>query len=262
MKIAIITGASSGMGKEFAVQIASRYRRLQEIWVIARRKDKLDSLAEELEKQYNVTVRVFALDLTKESAIEELKSHLTKAKADVKILVNSAGFGKIGSFQDSIRQEQADMVQLNCQSLVSVTSVVLPFMSRNSRIIQLASTAAYLPQPYFAVYAATKSFVYSFSKSLNEELKGQEIYVTAVCPGPVKTEFFDVAETHARRATYKQFFMYNAKDVVNKALLDSAAGLSESICGLSMYALKVICKLVPHSFLLQLMARFYKRGES
>lgn len=260
MKIAIVTGASSGMGKEFAQQIARRYSGLQEIWVIARRKEKLDALAEEIERTYSVSVKVLALDLTKDVAIEQLNRELAKAEANVKLLVNSAGFGKIGCFKDGVRREQAEMVRLNCEALVAVTSVVLPFMSRNSRIIQLASTAAYLPQPYFAVYAATKAFVYSFSKALNKELKAQEIYVTAVCPGPVKTEFFHVAETHARRAAYKKYFMYDAKDVVTKALMDSAAGFSESICGISMQGLKAICKLIPHDFLLEMMARFYKRG--
>lgn len=249
MKIAIVTGASSGMGQEAVIQIADRFSGIDEIWMVARRKENMDAL----KGQVPVTLRSFGLDLTKDEDIRQLAAALKEAKPDVKLLINSAGFGKIGFIGELDLASETGMVRLNCEALCAVTHIVLPFMSKNSRIIQFASSAAFLPQPKFAIYAATKSFVLSYSRALGAELKHRGICVTAVCPGPVKTEFFDIAETTGEIPLYKKLVMANSRNVVKKALRDSMMGKSISVYGFMMKAFYVLSKLVPHEWLLAVM---------
>lgn len=250
MKVAIVSGASSGMGRETAVQLADRFGGLNEIWLIARRMNRLD----ELEECLPVSVRKFDLDLTVPEQRMRLEEALKVQHPDVKILVNASGYGKIGRVGSVSLEEEIGMPDLNCTALCAVTHMVLPYMSRNSRIIQFASSAAFLPQPGFAIYAATKSFVLSYSRALNEELRGREITVTAVCPGPVRTEFFDIAETTGKIPLYKQLTMANPKKVVKLAIRDSSMGKTVSVYGPLMKVFRILCKIVPHSLILKLMA--------
>ena len=172
MKIAVITGASSGMGRETVLQLSDHFPGFDEMWVIARREERLKELAAQC-------------------PVRLLESALRACSPDVKYLVNAAGFGKIGPVGSIASGDETGMVRVNCEALVAVTHLVLPYMTHNSRILMFASAASFLPQPDFAVYAATKAFVLSYSRALNEELKDRDIAVTAVCPGPVRTEFFD-----------------------------------------------------------------------
>lgn len=249
MKIAIVTGGSSGMGREFIMQIADRFSGIGEIWAIARRK----SAMEELSSLVPVRLCTFALDLTDEESLAQLQELLEREKPEVKWLVNAAGYGKIGHIGSVSLAEEAGMVELNCKALCEVTHVVLPYMTKNSRIVQFSSTAAFLPQPNFAIYAATKSFVLSYSRALNEELRPRGIYVTAVCPGPVKTEFFDIAETTGVIPFYKSIVMADAKKVVRLALRDSMMGKPVSVYGPVMKLVRFLCKVLPHGLILQLM---------
>jgi len=247
MKIAIITGASSGMGRETAVQIADRFGGIEEIWLIARRKERL----EELDGRLPVKIRCFGMDVTSPDEREALKEALEEENPDVKFLVNAAGFGKIGKVGDLDLETECGMIRLNCEALCAMTHMVLPYMSQNSRIIQYASSAAFLPQPKFAIYAATKAFVLSYSRALGEELRSREIYVTAVCPGPVETEFFDIAETTGSIPLYKRLVMANPRKVVALGLRDSMMGKSVSVYGLTMKAFRILSKMVPHELLLK-----------
>ncbi len=249
MKIAIITGASSGMGRETAVQLSDRFGGLSEIWIAARRGDRLDALEDVLP----VPVRKFAIDLTKPDELNVLSEALRAAKPDVRILVNASGYGKIGPAGGVPLEEETGMVRLNCEALLAVTHIALPYMGRGGRILQYASSAAFLPQPGFAVYAATKAFVLSYSRALNEELKSRGIRVTAVCPGPVKTEFFSIAETTGKMPLYKRLTMANASRVVKLAVRDSAMGKTVSVYGPVMKAFRLICKIAPHGLLLNAM---------
>lgn len=249
MKIAIVTGASSGMGRETAIQLADRFGGLSEIWLVARREERL----KELEQQIPVPVRIFAIDLTKKEELEQLTQALKETKPEVKFLVNASGYGKIGRVGAVSLAEETGMVALNCEALCAVTHLVLPFMCRNSRIIQYASAASFLPQPGFAVYAATKSFVLSYSRALNEEVKARGIKVTAVCPGPVKTEFFTVAEMTGKIPLYKRFTMANPVKVVRLAIRDSVMGKSVSVYGPVMKAFWVLAKEVPHELIFKVM---------
>ncbi len=247
MRIAVITGASSGMGRESAIQLADRYGRyLDEIWLIARRKEKMEIL----KSRISVPLRLFPADLTEPARLDDLKRALKEEKPRVLFLVNAAGYGKIGPVGSLPLETEVGMVRLNCQALCAVTHLVLPYVADNGRIIQYASAAAFLPQPRFAIYAATKAFVLSYSRALNSELKDRRICVTAVCPGPVKTEFFDVAGFSGQIAVYKRLSMADPVRVVRKALLDSAAGKSVSVYGPMMLVLFFFAKLLPHSLIL------------
>lgn len=252
MRIAIVTGASSGLGRESVIQIADRFASLDEIWVIARRQNRLD----ELEEQVPVRIRKLALDLTQEEDLKSLASCLEEIKPEVKWLINAAGFGKIGKVGQVDLTASTDMIDCNCRALCSVTQMVLPYMSGNSRIIQYASSAAFLPQPGFAVYAATKAFVVSYSRALHEELKPRDICVTAVCPGPVRTEFFDIAEETGSVAIYKKLVMANPKKVTAKALNDSMMGKTVSVYGIVMKLFRILAKILPHQWMLNAMALF------
>ncbi len=244
--IALITGASSGMGREFAKIIDQKLTSIDEIWIVARRAQRLETLSEELSKDSKIIVG----DLSDLSGIDIIEQELLKEKPNVKMLVNCAGFGKIGHVDKSDVKEQSDMVSLNCTALTRLTRVALDYMDYNSRIINIASVAAFIPQPDFAVYAASKSYVLSFSRALNSELKSRDIYVTAVCPGPADTEFFDIAETQKGRVWYKNMFMVKCENVVKQAFYDSIHKKEMSIYGIPMKALYVVSKIIPHRFLI------------
>ena len=247
--IVIITGASSGIGEEFAMQIDAHLRKTDEIWLIARSRDKLERLG----KRMRNNTRVLAMDLTSEAQIERLADMLLDNDCVVRMLVNCAGYGLIGDFSSMSAEEQLGMIRLNCEALTNVTHCCIPFMRKNSRIIQLASSAAFVPQPGFAVYAASKSYVNSFSLALRQELKSIGIQVTSVCPGPVDTPFFDRAESTGSIMGVKKYLMVKRELVVKKALRDACLKRPKSVYSYPIQAFEVLCKLVPHSILIPLI---------
>lgn len=247
MKTAIITGASSGMGWESAIEIADRFEKIQEIWLIARRQDRLERLAQELA----VPTRIFPLDLCDGPSLNRLEETLKKEQPEVKFLINAAGYGKTGQVGEHPLEEETGMVALNCQALCAVTHLVLPYMTRNSRILQFSSGAAFSPQPGFAIYAATKAFVLSYSQALGQELKSRKIVVTAVCPGPVRTAFHQDLK---QLPVYKRLAMADPKKVVKAAVRDSLMGKSVSVYGFSMKAFHLAGKVLPHRLILEVMA--------
>lgn len=249
MRVAIVTGASSGMGREFVLQIGALYKNLDEIWVIARRKENLERVAE----QSRLPLRIFDGDLLKKPVYKNFCKALCEETPDIRMLVNAAGFGRSGSVEEISMQRkriQTDMVDLNCRALTRMTLLCLPYMHPGSRIINLASAAAFCPQPYFAVYAATKSYVLSFSRSLGEELKTRGITVTAVCPGPVDTPFFAVSGKPQN--FLKELTMAQPGPVVHQALKDSRKRKELSIYGLPMKLTYAGTKLLPHKLLLRI----------
>lgn len=254
MNIAIITGASSGLGREFARQI-DRTWELDEIWLIARRENRLKELSEELK----TPSQIFPLDLTDRENIQLLAHQLEKQNVFVRLLVNSSGYGKFGNYQQVPLQSNADMIDLNCRSLVEMTQSVLPFMQNGAQIIEIASVASFFPLPYMSVYAASKAFVLSYSRALNQELKPKGISVTALCPYWVKTEFIDVAKIHASATSVTRFpLITNASDVVSRAL--KAAGKGRDLCtyGVADKMLRAIGKLLPHSFIMKVWIKLQK----
>lgn len=246
MKIAIVTGASSGMGREFARYIAAE-EYLDELWIIARRSERLKDLKDEIEgNSGDLRVRPITLDLTKEESIDRLQEGLAKYRPNVKMLVNASGFGKYGTYQDLTRQEISQMIDLNCKALVNVTYAVLPYMKKGGRVLMLGSASAFQPLPEFNMYASTKAFVVHFSRALNVELKSRRISVTCVCPGYVRTEFFQVAQDTKNPHTCRNFKpMYEPERVVEKALADSKKGRDLSVLGMDTKFKRLSGKLLP-----------------
>lgn len=249
MKTVIITGASSGLGEEFAKQIKNKYSDIESFWLIARRKEKLEALAKILGKD-----RCFCLplDLTDEASYDELSKILADTKPEVEILVNSAGFGKMGLFSDTDIKQSTSQIDLNCKALVAVTALVLPYMQKGAQIINIASIASFAPNPRLTVYSSTKSFVYSFSIGLREELKQIGINVLAVCPGPMDTEFLGVANIFT--GSSKMFDTIPHIDpakVVKKSLKKSAK--KKAVCtNLLFYKFyHLLSKLLPRTLLVK-----------
>ena len=198
------------------------------------------------------------MDITSSDCTVELTKALLEGTVCIRMLINCAGHGIMGDVAQLTPQELSGMVRLNCEALTTVTSCCIPYMKRGSRIIQLASSAAFLPQPGFAVYAATKSYVLSFSRALSEEFRKAGICVTGVCPGPVDTPFFEIAEQYSQTLAIKKFTMITADKVVSKALRDSYHKKTMSVCSLPIQAFAIASKLLPHQVILWIM-RFIKR---
>ena len=187
-KIAVITGASSGMGRRFA-ETVREFGVFDEIWAIARRLDRL----EELKETAPFPVRPIALDLTDPASFDTYASLLKEESAEVGLLVNASGYGKFDAVEKLSMEDDLGMIDLNCRALTAMTKLVLPYMHNGGRIIEIASVAAFQPIPYINVYGASKAFVLSFSRALNREVKKRGIQVLALCPFWTKTAFFDRA---------------------------------------------------------------------
>lgn len=258
MNIAIVTGASSGMGKEFVLQL-SGYVQVDEIWVIARRTQAL----EELKSQVSVAVRPIGLDLCREESFEAYQKLLEEEKPNVKLLVNAAGFGKFGSFEKVPLLDDCRMLDLNCKALVVMTRLTLPYMHAGSHILQLDSLSAFQPVPYITTYGATKAFVLSYSRAINRELKGRGIRVMAMNPGWVKTEFFNHA--FATNNSEVQYFdrLYEAKDVVATGLKDLYKTKKDvSIHGFPVKAQVLLVKLLPHKLVMGIWMNQQKKPKN
>lgn len=254
MNIAIITGASSGIGMEFAFQMDEHFESIDEFWFVARSRDKMEDISKALRHR----VRILAMDITNEAQLDRLEDTVRDKNAVVRMLISCAGYGIMGNFAQQGLKEELGMIRLNCEALTGITHRLIPYMRRGSRIIQLASCAAFLPQPDFAVYAATKAYVLSFSRALCEELKPFGIYVTGVCPGPVDTPFFDTAERNGTTLKIKKYTMVSAEKVVRCALHDSYRKKPVSVCSVPIKAFHVLSKATPHGFILDIMSLMKK----
>ena len=242
MKIAIVTGASSGMGREFVLQL-NQYVQVDEIWVIARRQEALESLKAEV----STPVRAVFLDLLNEQSFETFAALLEAEKPDIRLLVNAAGFGKFGSFENISSDDDCRMIDLNCKALVMMTRLCIPYMPAGSHILQLDSLSAFQPVPYITTYGATKAFVLSYSRAMNRELKDRGIRMMAMNPGWVKTEFFNHAcQTNDKVQYYDR--LYEADFCVAYALKDLYRSKKDySIHGFPVRMQVRLVKLLPHS---------------
>lgn len=252
MNIGVITGASSGIGKEFALRLTEKHN-FDELWLIARRADKLQELASELKTK----VRVLSLDLTKTESIDEYSRELESAGARVTVLVNASGFGRFGAFSDISLSDMMEMTDLNSKALMAMTYATLPYMDKGGEIYQMGSLSSFQPIPYIGVYAASKAYVLSFSRALNRELKVRGIKCMAICPGWVRTDFFDRAATDNTIVYYNRFC--TAHQVVQRALSDMAKGRDVSICSYQTRALVLLTKLLPHRIVMSIWCRQQKK---
>ncbi len=258
MNIAIVTGASSGMGKEFVLQL-TQYVQVDEIWAVARRKGAL----EKLQAESSVPVRPVVLDLCDSVSFKEFETLLQAEQPNVKLLVNAAGFGKFGDFRNIPLEEDLRMIELNCSALVAMTRITLPYMHEGSHILQLDSLSAFQPVPYITTYGATKAFVLSYTRAINQELKPRGIRVMSMNPGWVKTEFFN----HAFQTNHSevQYFdrLYEAKDVVATGLHDLYKTKKDmSIHGFPVKFQVFLVKLVPHSLVMKIWLRQQRKPKN
>ena len=258
MKIAIVTGASSGMGRQFVLQLKD-YVQVDEIWAIARRKEALEAL----EEQCGVKVRPISLDLCEEESFRTMEKLLAEEKPDVKLLVNAAGFGKFGAYHKVSLTDESRMIDLNCKALLLMTRIVIPYMAPGSHILQLDSLSAFQPVPYITTYGATKAFVLSYSRSMNRELKSKGIRVMAMNPGWVKTEFFSHAfQTNEGEVQYFDR-LYEAEDVVRTGLKDLYHSRKDySVHGFPVKFQVFLVKLVPHRFVMDIWLNQQKKAKN
>ena len=259
MEIAIVTGASSGMGRQFVLQL-SQYVKVDEIWVIARREEALKTLKEEV----SVPVRTIALDLCKEESFLQYASLLEAEKPNVKLLVNAAGFGKFGDFDKVSLDDDCRMLDLNCKALVAMTRLTIPYMAAGSHILQLDSLSAFQPVPYITTYGATKAFVLSYTRALNAELKPRGIRCMAMNPGWVKTEFFNHA-CQTNEDNRVQYFnhLYEADAVVATGLRDLYRREKDySVHGFPVRMQVRLVKLLPHSLVMKVWLNQQKKPKN
>ncbi len=251
MKIAVITGASSGIGREFFEQLDSHpaYADVEEIWVIARRAEKLA----ELESVCGRNVRVLALDLSKKESIKEYANELERTNSYVRVLVNASGFGKFHEFESMSIDDAYDMIALNSASLTAMVHATLPYMGNGCEIYNMGSLSSFQPVPYIAVYGASKSYVLSFSRAIGRELRDRGIKVMAVCPGWVRTDFFDRAVSDNTITYYNRF--YDADEVVRRAIYDMRRGKDVSVCGLPIRLQVLAVKLLPHKLVMNIWCK-------
>ena len=259
MKIAIVTGASSGMGREFVLQLPG-FVQVDEIWAIARRKEALESLKAEA----SVPVRPVPLDLLQEESFASFAKLLEAEQPEVKLLVNAAGFGKFGAYHKVDILDDSRMIDLNCKALLLMTRLCIPYMQPGSHILQLDSLSAFQPVPYITTYGATKAFVLSYSRAMNQELKAKGIRVMAMNPGWVKTEFFRHAfQTNGDGEV--QYFnrLYEARDVVATGLKDLYHSRKDySIHGLPVKLQVLGVKILPHSIIMRIWLNQQKTAKN
>ena len=241
--IAVVTGAASGMGREFSLTIKDNYS-VSEIWAI----DKDSVSLKELKKESDIPIREIVLDLTKEDSFSKYKKMLEEEKPDIGLLINAAGYGIFDSVKETDYKLNTGMIELNALGLTKMTLLSIPYM-KEGKIINFASMAAFQPIPYINIYAATKAYVLSFSRSLNRELKNDNIQVMAVCPFWTKTKFFDTAVTR-NKVVKKYVVMYNPSDVIKKAWKDLKKKKDYSAYGFVTKFQILLTKILPHRFVM------------
>ena len=241
-RVAIITGASSGLGREFARQI-DQLQQVDELWLIARNTDALRELAGELDTP---AIPIVA-DLASKAGITAVKQRLADFEPDVRYLVNAAGFGKFGDWQSIPDDDIDSMIDLNCRGLVDMTHAALPHMGRGAHIVQVASAAGFVPLPHMNVYAATKAFVLRYTRALRWELHGTGITATALCPTWVKTGFEKVARDSDGAGDVGHLLgEQKASTVVSRALAANKLHMAVACASPQSFALRLIGKVVPN----------------
>ena len=244
MKIAVITGASSGMGREF-VYALDRDEEFDELWVIARREERLSALQEKCRAK----LRPIVLDLQKRESYGVYQALLEQEKPEIAVLVNAAGFGLFGAFMDMDMNRQLDIIDLNSRALTAMCYMSVPYMAKGSRIYNMGSMSSWQPVPYINVYGASKAYVLNFSRALGVELKDRGIRVMAVCPGWITTEFFDHA-IHDDTISYFNRY-YPPEQVIEKALKDMKKGKNASVLGFPERVQVLLVKHLPVSFVMK-----------
>jgi len=251
MKTAIITGASSGLGAEFVRLLTAAFPEIESLWLIARRRERLEQLAAEYGGSLK-DVRVLPLDLCDESSFKVLRFELETHKPDICLLVNNAGCGYLGNVGELDTDKQTRMTKLNVTAMTAVTSLALPYMSRGGRIINVSSIASFCPNARMTVYSSTKAYVSSFTRGLSEEQRRRGVHVTAVCPGPMDTEFLEVGGIAGNSGMFATLPYCDPEKVAAGAYAASLAGRTFYTPKLFYKFYRVLAKIIPQSLMVKL----------
>lgn len=249
MKTAIITGASSGLGREFVRQLPEMFPEIESYWLIARRTSRLEDLAAVLSGK---NVVCLSMDLCDAMNFITFKEKLTAEWPEVELLINCAGCGYLGLIGETDTASQTRMIDLNLRALTAITNITIPFMSRGSHILNVSSIAAFCPNPRMTVYSASKAYVSAYTIGAAEELRQKGISVTAVCPGPMATEFTHVGRIHGNSRTFECLPYCDQVKVACGALQAAKAGRTIYTPRLFYKCYRVLAKLLP----IKLMVKF------
>lgn len=249
MKIAILTGASSGLGRAFAGKIHEVFPEIDEIWLVARRTERLEALAAETNAVRMVPV---PCDLLNEESYRSLIGRLQAEKPEVRLLINNAGCGFLGAFADSNEDEQLRSIDLNVRALTRLTRAALPYMPRGARVLNTSSIASFSPNPNMAVYSATKAYVTFFSRALNDELRASGRSCTAVCPAPMNTEFLTLGRVAGHSRMFERL-PYETVDEVSLGALKAAKKRKAVYTPRAFYRFyHFLCRILPDALLIRL----------
>jgi len=249
VKTAIVTGASSGLGCELVRQLLDVFPEVERIWLIARRKDRLEEIARSLPK---AEAECMALDLCDPMSFSVLQGKLAAEQPEVTLLINNAGCGYLGNLGEVETATQTRMVDLNLRALTAVTNLVLPFMSGGGRILNVSSIASFCPNPRMTVYSASKAYVSSFTVGLAEEVRSRGIAVTAVCPGPMKTEFLEVGGIAGNSPMFAMLPYCDQVRVAGGALRAAKAGRTIYTPRLFYKFYRLLAKVTPVKLMVKL----------
>lgn len=253
---ALVTGASSGIGADIARRLAERGHG---VTLVARREDRLQALATELRDAHGVRAEVLGCDLADPAARDALPGRIAELGLTVEILVNNAGYGSAGQFVTLDAAKETGMVRLNCEAVVALSQAFAPAMVERGRgaILVVASSAGFQPLPGQATYSASKAFALTFAEALHTELSGHGVAVTALCPGPVRTEFMEVAGAAELASSAPGFAWVPAEECARQAVEGLARNKRVVVPGLAIKVVTMAGQHTPRSVLLPLMKRFY-----
>ena len=247
MKTAIITGASAGLGREFVLGARDNFKDIESFWVIARREEKL---REYIDRLPGKDVKILAMDLCNEANFDIIADILKANEPDVRLLVNNAGCGYLGNVGEGDWKKQTRMIDLNLRALTAITHLVIPYMSSGSKIINVSSIASFCPNPRMTVYSSTKAFVSSFNRGIADELKSKGISATAVCPGPMNTEFIYKGKIQGNSTTFEILPYCEPKKVVEGAYRAAKLGRTVYTPTAFYKFYRVLAKVLPQSVMI------------
>jgi short-subunit dehydrogenase len=248
MRTAVITGASSGLGRELFRQAVRTFPEIEEFWLISRSADKLRSAAGDFPEK---SFRILALDLGVSDSYTEYENELREHQPEIALLINNAGCGYLGDVGNTSLSDQMSAVNLNVAGLTAVTHLSIPYMLYGGRIINVSSIASFCPTPRMTVYSATKSYISFFSSGIGEELRGRGISVTAVCPGPMETPFLERGHIRGNSKAFKTL-PYSDPAKVAKTALAAAKKRRQVFTPRLIYKVyRVLAKILPQRLVIK-----------
>lgn len=248
MKTAIVTGASTGLGLEFVRRLERHFPEVECVWLIARNKGRLEEAAALLQK---ARAFILPLDLCSEGSFDALSAALEEQKPEVTLLINNAGCGHLGNVGETALEAQTRMTDLNIRALTAVTHLAMPYMAEGGRIVNMSSIASFCPNPRMTVYSASKAFVSFFSRGLGVELRPRGVKVTAVCPGPMATEFLDTANITGRSKTFDTLPYCDPAKVAEGSLSAARKGRAVYTPRAFYKLYRFIAKILPQSLMIK-----------